>query len=102
MQIKTNIFKTLVRVSVEMVSISDSMAVFLSEIMCAFLTLYPYITPTENNCENLSPARMVAVKILPRTAQCTGLQGFLRENIMKKAKHGIASVRSGTILLRPS
>jgi hypothetical protein len=34
-----------------------------------FLTLCPYITTTENNRKNLSPERIAAVKILPRTAQ---------------------------------
>jgi hypothetical protein len=58
---------------------------------------YPSNTSTENNGNG--PMRLMAMKSLPQIAQDTGLRGPFPRKVTEKAKHGIPSVRSCTILL---
>jgi hypothetical protein len=57
------------------------------------------ITPTENNRKGLSCVRFLAMKALPQIARIPIQQDSLLINVMKNAKYGITSVRSGTTLL---
>jgi hypothetical protein len=96
---RTKLFRTLIKVYVEMVSVSEWQ--FTDMELCANFdeTPCPSSTLTESNCKSVSPVSLVAMRLFPQRAMSTASRTL--ENVMKNTKHKISGVRFGTILLKP-